>query len=73
VVLSGYEHPVYLRLRDAGWHTDLYSALAISDVIQKDNTNRIQKKAKTRSGRVEIVYRNPQAADFGVRRPLFQM
>lgn len=62
VVLSGYDHPIYLRLLDEGWWTDLYGASAIMEVTKKD----VAKRART-----EIVYRNPKACEFGVRNPLF--
>lgn len=62
VVLSGYDHPVYERLRDSGWFSDLYGASAVMEVVK-------QKGAK--KGRTEIVYRNQQAAEMGMRRPLF--
>lgn len=60
VILSGYEHPIYQRLRDKGWMTDIYGANATMDT-----------QRKVEAGRKEIVYRNPQAADMGERRPLF--
>lgn len=62
VILSGYDHPVYERLKEAGWITDLYGASAVMEVVKKQG----EKK-----GRTEIVYRNPQAAEMGMRRPLF--
>lgn len=62
VILSGYEHPIYQRLREKGWMTDIYGANASMNVVRED-------EAKGR--RKEIVYRNPHAADQGERRPLF--
>lgn len=62
VILSGYEHPIYQRLREEGWMTDIYGANATMNVVRED-----EEKGK----RKEIVYRNPQAADMGERRPLF--
>ncbi len=62
VVLSGYEHPVYQRLVDAGWYTDTYGQDTTMDLAESA-------RGSTRQ-RVEIVYRNPQAADSGIRRPL---
>lgn len=62
VILSGYNHPIYERLADAGWKTDVYSAKA---------TMTVTKIGEAQGGRVEIVYRNPLAADMGERRPLF--
>lgn len=62
VILSGYEHPIYERLREAGWMTDIYGANATMNVVRED-----EEKGK----RKEIVYRNPHAADQGERRPLF--
>jgi DNA adenine methylase len=64
VVLSGYTHPVYDRLRAAGWNTDLYGASAVMEVT---------KIAEQKKGRTEIVYRNPAAAEMGVFRPLFYL
>lgn len=62
VILSGYDHPVYERLREAGWITTLYGAHAIMEVVKKETAKK---------GRTEIVYRNQQAAEMGMRRPLF--
>lgn len=62
VILSGYEHPIYDRLREAGWMTDLYGANA---------SMATDRKVEEVTKRIEIVYRNPQAADMGERRPLF--
>jgi DNA adenine methylase len=68
VVLSGYDHPTYFRLiKEGDWWTDLYGANATMAVVQAGES-----KSKDRSDRrVEIVYRNPQACEVGVRRPLF--
>ena len=68
VVLSGYDHPTYFRLvEEGGWWTDLYGANATMAVVQAGES-----KSQDRSDRrVEIVYRNPQACEVGVRRPLF--
>lgn len=62
VILSGYDHPIYERLRDSGWTTDLYGAHATMEVVQTKGT---------KQKRVEIVYRNQKAVDMGVMRPLF--
>lgn len=62
VVLSGYDHPIYTVLKEKhGWWTDTYGATAIMEVVQEGGTKR---------KRTEIVYRNPHAADMGIRRPL---
>lgn len=68
VVLSGYDHPTYYRLiEEGGWWTDLYGANATMAVVQAGES-----KSKDRSDRrVEIVYRNPQACEQGVKVPLF--
>lgn len=68
VVLSGYNHPTYYRLvEEAGWWTDVYGANATMAVVQAGES-----KSQDRSDRrVEIVYRNPQATEQGVKRPLF--
>lgn len=65
VILSGYDHPVYSRLRDEGWFTTLYGAHAVMEVVKA--------KTGTKQKRTEIVYRNPQAAEMGMRRPLFYL
>jgi DNA adenine methylase len=62
VVLSGYEHPVYNKLVAKGWKLDTYGSLAVMQVVQEGD-----QKQK----RVEVVYRNPSAADKAMRRPLF--
>lgn len=68
VVLSGYDHPTYFRLiHEGGWWTDVYGATAAMAVVQSGETKSRDKDAK----RVEIVYRNKQACESGVRNPLF--
>lgn len=62
VVLSGYDHPIYLRLAESGWWTDVYGASAIMEVTKKDGEKR---------KRTEIVYRNQRACELGVKNPLF--
>lgn len=61
VVLSGYDHPVYHRLLEYGWWTDLYGAKAIMEVT---------KIGEGKRKRTEIVYRNPRATQGGIKRPL---
>lgn len=60
VVLSGYSHPLYEPLVDAGWAVDCYSTVAHA---------RITSGAKP--SRVEMVWRNPQAFESSGQRPLF--
>jgi DNA adenine methylase len=68
VVLSGYDHPTYFRLvEEGGWWTDIYGATAAMAVVQAGESKSRDKDAK----RVEVVYRNPQCLDKGVRNPLF--
>lgn len=68
VVLSGYDHPIYFRLVTEGdWWTDVYGAKASMAVVQAGESKSKDKSSK----RVEIVYRNPQACEVGVRNPLF--
>ena len=62
VVLSGYDHPVYDRLGQAGWHVDAHGTNANMDTAAGHGS-----KAR----RVEMVYRNPQAAERALMRPLF--
>lgn len=64
VVLSGYDHPIYERLNERGWWNDQYGAKAIMEVTKVGGNKR---------KRTEIVYRNPHAADMGIRRPLLGM
>lgn len=52
VVLSGYEHPLYDRLVEAGWQVWRYPASASMTV-----------SADEKPKRVEVVWRNPQAVD----------
>lgn len=67
VVLSGYDHSIYHRLIQEGWWTDVYGANATMQVVQKGES-----KAKDRTDRrLEVVYRNPQACEQGVKVPLF--
>lgn len=68
VVLSGYDHPIYFRLvEEGGWWTDVYGATAAMAVVQQGETKSRDRSAK----RTEIVYRNPQACEVGIRNPLF--
>ena len=64
VVLSGYDHPVYAPLIEAGWITDTYGARATMELVQQGGT---------KQKRTEIVYRNPQCAQSGIRVPLFNL
>jgi len=61
VILSGYDHPIYRRLLDRGWWTDVYNARATMEVTKTGGTKR---------ERVEIVYRNPRCAELGISPPL---
>ena len=61
VVLSGYVHPIYNRLADAGWVADSYGAAAFMTVHEEGNE---------REGRREVVWRNPQCVASGLRVPL---
>lgn len=62
VVLSGYDHPIYHRLLEKGWWSDVYGALAVMEVGQTGSRKQTRK---------EMVIRNPAACDAGIRRPLF--
>jgi len=62
-VLSGYDHPIYGRLAEAGWYTDSYGQTTTMDIGES-----LRGGVK---GRVEVVYRNRRAADYAMRRPLF--
>lgn len=65
VVLSGYDHPIYQVLSEEhGWWTDQYGAKASMEVGQTGSQ---------KQGRVEIVYRNPRASEYGIRRPMMPM
>jgi DNA adenine methylase len=63
VVLSGYNHPIYFRLTDAGWWTDSYRQTTTMDIEDS-------KRGQTKD-RIEIVWRNRKAADWAMKRPLF--
>lgn len=65
VVLSGYTHPIYTRLTDAGWYTDSYSQTTTMDIADS--------LKGTVKGRVEVVWRNPRAAEYAICRPLFRI
>jgi DNA adenine methylase len=62
-VLSGYDHPIYMRLADAGWYTDTSGQTTTMD-INESLKGRVKE-------RVEVVYRNARAADYAMRRPLW--
>ena len=65
VVLSGYFHPVYAPLVRAGWRTDTFRQQTTMDIAES-----FQGRARPR---VEVVYRNPRACDYGMMRPLFTL
>lgn len=62
VVLSGYVHPIYDRLAEAGWVMDSYKQYALMTVHEKDDE---------RDRRLEVVWRNKRAVETGVKIPLF--
>jgi DNA adenine methylase len=55
VVLSGYDHPVYQPLIDAGWEMRKYSAKAYSALVKTAD-------GEGKPDRVEAVWRNPRCA-----------
>lgn len=61
VVLSGYLHPIYEPLMDAGWSADSYKQTA---------NMTIHAVGAERDGRREVVWRNKQAMAFGMKVPL---
>lgn len=61
VVLSGYLHPVYERLAGFGWKADSYGARAMMTVHET---------GEERDDRREVVWRNPQCVESGLRVPL---
>lgn len=61
VVLSGYVHPIYDVLGDAGWVMDSYKQYAMMTVHDE---------GAQRDKRLEVVWRNPKAVDVGVKVPL---
>lgn len=70
VVLSGYTHPIYDRLTEAGWVTDGYKATAIMEVVGQEDKAGV-KLDKMKGGRREVVWRNLKAASSGIRKPMF--
>lgn len=64
VVLSGYDHPIYSRLGEHGWVTDMYGARATMEVVKAEGNKQKRK---------EVVWRNAYAAEMGVMRPLFHV
>jgi DNA adenine methylase len=64
VVLSGYDHPAYRALGEIGWTVDTYGQDTTMDVANSSLKGKVRK-------RVEVVYRNPRAADKAYMRPLF--
>ena len=61
VVLSGYLHPIYERLREFGWVADSYGAKALMTV---HDTGAVRDK------RLEVIWRNPQCVATGMKVPL---
>ncbi len=52
VVLSGYDHPVYDRLTEAGWHAHEYKAYGFAKIVSAD-------EGEAKPVRKERVWRNP--------------
>ena len=61
VVLSGYVHPIYDRLAEAGWVMDSYKQYAMMTVHEVD---------AERDRRLEVVWRNQKAVETGIKVPL---
>lgn len=57
VVLSGYDHPIYEPLQEAGWDLHKYKARASTKVASAA-------AGEGKPERVECVWRNPQAMSF---------
>lgn len=62
VVLSGYDHPIYWPLVEAGWHVTKYEAHASSFVAGNGESMPV---------RTEYVWRNPVAVGLGQQQTLF--
>lgn len=62
-VLSGYDHQIYTRLMEKGWHTDSYGQTTTMDIAES-----LRGRVK---GRVEVVYRNQRACEYAYKRPLW--
>lgn len=60
VVLSGYEHPVYRPLEEAGWVKMEYGAHAYAKVVDAD-------RGEIKPVRIEVVWRNPRANECSIR------
>lgn len=62
VVLSGYEHPLYDPLADAGWQVWRYPTVA---------SMRVTSEQELKPKRTEVVWRNPQAVRLAGQGRLF--
>lgn len=69
VVLSGYDHPVYQPLVDAGWEVTRFETAC--HAVGKTRGSGLQGKGavKAKAPRTEVVWRNPRAVELNRHGP----
>ena len=60
-MLSGYDHPIYSRLNDAGWERIEFRRVTTMTASQRGKGDDWDREIKPRGERVEIVWLNPKA------------
>jgi DNA adenine methylase len=63
VVLSGYDHPVYAPLEEAGWSATRYETSCHAAGRVRGSELQGEGAATTKAPRIEVVWANPKAAD----------
>ncbi|GIV51998.1 MAG: hypothetical protein KatS3mg038_2519 [Candidatus Kapaibacterium sp.] len=75
VVLSGYDHPVYQPLVDAGWEVTRFETVCYAAAKTRGSGLQGKGALKAKAPRTEVVWRNPRAVELtsGITRelPLF--
>lgn len=61
VVVSGYDHPIYNRFDDSGWHRVEFKRLTTMTASQRGKDEDWDRESKPRGERVEVVWLNNEA------------
>ena len=62
-MLSGYEHPVYQPLVDAGWDVIRFETACHAAGRTRESGIQGKGAAKAKAPRTEVVWRNPRAVE----------
>jgi len=63
VVLSGYDHPLYTPLEEAGWTVTRYDTACHATIRSRGSGLQGKGSAKAKVPRVEMVWANPKAIE----------